>query len=70
MTREEKIQQLEDRGDLDPNCDMCKKIFYPFYLNEWSYYNQFQKTPFAPSHKASKFCKSGRENHCTCDTCF
>jgi hypothetical protein len=23
-----------------------------------------------PSHNASPMCKSGKRNHCTCDTCF
>jgi len=23
-----------------------------------------------PNHNASSFCKSGKRNHCTCDTCF
>lgn len=25
---------------------------------------------FGPNHYASSGCKSGRRNHCTCDTCF
>jgi hypothetical protein len=25
---------------------------------------------FAPRHKASDYCMSGRRPHCTCDTCF
>lgn len=25
---------------------------------------------FYPAHKASDNCKSGKHNHCTCDTCF
>ena len=23
-----------------------------------------------PPHDASRFCESGKHNHCTCDTCF
>ena len=70
MTSKEKIQQLEDRGDLDPTCKMCTKIFYPYYKNEWSDVRACKSTPFAPHHKASKYCLSGKNNHCTCDTCF
>lgn len=25
---------------------------------------------FGPYHNASKYCESGKYNHCTCDTCF
>lgn len=25
---------------------------------------------FFPPHNASKRCRSGGHNHCTCDTCF
>lgn len=27
-------------------------------------------TTFFPHHNASASCRSGRRNHCTCDTCF
>ena len=26
--------------------------------------------PFGPSKKASPYCRSGRRDYCTCDTCF
>ncbi len=26
--------------------------------------------PGAPAHQASEFCRSGRREHCSCDTCF
>lgn len=70
MTREEKIQQLEDRGDLDPKCNMCLSIFYPFYNTQWSDTQSCPRTPFAPSHRASKYCQSDKHNHCSCDVCF
>ena len=25
---------------------------------------------FHPPHNASRTCRSGRHNHCSCDTCF
>lgn len=28
------------------------------------------KDSFAPSHDASRRCRSGSYSHCTCDTCF
>lgn len=69
MTRDEKIEQLENRGDLDPNCLTCINHFYPFYKNKWDEVTN-NTTPFAPSHRASKYCKSGGHAHCSCDTCF
>lgn len=36
--------------------DGCEHLYYP--------------EGFQPSHKASPYCRSGRRNHCTCDTCF
>lgn len=59
-TREQKIARLEASGDLDPNCALCKSEFYPHPKLE----------PFAPAHKASSYCRSGKRAHCTCDTCF
>lgn len=29
-----------------------------------------QGNTFHPSHEASPHCRSGRHNHCSCDTCF
>jgi hypothetical protein len=62
-TNEERIARLEQSGDLDPACLTCLREFYPV-LRETG------KLPFAPSHKASKRCESGKYAHCTCDTCF
>lgn len=33
---------------------------------------QFRHTGygFAPQHEAGRYCRSGRRNHCTCDSCF
>lgn len=33
---------------------------------------QFRHTGYgmAPRHEAGMYCRSGRRNHCTCDTCF
>lgn len=59
--RAEMISLWEAKGWLDPNCPGCQ---------------EFYKSPglpsdvFAPSHKASNECESGKRAHCTCDTCF
>lgn len=69
MTNQEKIKQLEESGHLDSNCKMCIEIFYHYYLNIWRE-GEFKPSPFAPMHKASSRCQSGKNNHCTCDVCF
>lgn len=61
---EKAIKDLEKEGKLDPNCKGCEE-----------FYEQMRKgkqfwTIFAPRHKASESCRSGKRNHCTCDTCF
>lgn len=58
-SREEKIERLETQGSLDPTCPGCKE-----------FYEHQTLSPFAPSHRASAGCESGRRPHCTCDTCF
>ena len=62
-TIEERIARLEKDGFLDPNCKSCIEIFYPAY-------KQGMTRVFAPSHKPSSRCQSGKQPHCTCDTCF
>jgi hypothetical protein len=60
MTREAAIAMMEASGDLVPDCAGCKERYdapHPVGV-------------FAPSHKATKGCKSGGRNHCTCDMCF
>lgn len=59
------IQELEDKGKLDPSCGTCRKYFYP-KLEEGKSIGDI----FAPQHKASERCQSGKHPHCTCDTCF
>lgn len=59
----EKIKWLEGRGFVDPDCDYCKKTFYP-HLRETG------EMRFAPTHKAMSGCRSGGRDHCTCDGCF
>jgi hypothetical protein len=61
MTREEMIADWEKRALLDPICPGCQEFY------------QSPRLPidvFAPSHKASGGCESGKRPHCTCDTCF
>lgn len=62
-TVEEMISRLEKSGDIDPTCRMCQEIFYPAYKTGIT-------IVFAPRHKASSRCQSGKHSHCTCDTCF
>lgn len=62
-TVEQLIKRLESLAELDPNCKMCQEIFYPAY-------REGKDFVFAPRHKASSRCESGKNNHCTCDTCF
>jgi hypothetical protein len=60
-TREQAIARLEASGDLDPTCNGCRER----YESKGMPYDVF-----APRHKASDRCQSGKRSHCTCDTCF
>lgn len=60
-TREEMISRWEKEGRLDPICPGCRE----FYESP-----KFPTDVFAPNHKASNGCESGKRPHCTCDTCF
>lgn len=60
-TREEMIARWERMGSLDPNCPSCKE----FYDNP-----KHPSDVFAPNHRPSDRCQSGKRPHCTCDTCF
>jgi hypothetical protein len=63
--RETYIHSLEQMKELDPDCKMCQEIYYPKLQA-----GQLISDIFAPRHKASDRCKSGKYSHCTCDTCF
>lgn len=60
-TREDMIAHLERIGFMAPDCKMCQ---------EWYYHAPDPTSVFAPRHKASAGCQSGKHAHCTCDTCF
>lgn len=62
-TIEDRIKHFEKIGMIDPDCKFCQKIFYPEL-------QRGNPNPFAPRHKASDRCRSGKYAHCTCDTCF
>ncbi len=62
-TIEKRIERLEKLGVINPDCEYCKITFYPALRNG-------TKDVFAPAHKASPRCQSGKRPHCTCDTCF
>jgi len=57
----EQIQRWEDEGWLVPGCAGCQE-----------YYNSTSRPVdvFAPGHKGSANCESGKRPHCTCDRCF
>lgn len=60
-TREEQIARWERNGHLDQDCKGCAE----FYSNPG-----MPSEVWAPRHKASPRCQSGKHPHCTCDTCF
>jgi len=61
---------------------ICNDCFWTFIPDEGDYAfapkgecqycddQRGQGSRFMPSHNASTRCRSGRRNHCTCDTCF
>ena len=59
-TREEVIARWERTGDLDPDCSGCQE----------RYAAADPRSVFAPYHKPSRNCESGKYAHCTCDKCF
>jgi hypothetical protein len=61
----DRIEVLEKTGSLDPNCKSCQEYFYPIARVGENIWNVF-----APRHKASSRCQSGKRPHCTCDICF
>jgi hypothetical protein len=65
-TDQERIARWEACGDLDPNCDFCRREFY----DQPQPVGQRVELPFMPRHKAMPHCRSGKHDHCTCDTCF
>lgn len=56
--RTETIARLEASGDLVPGCPGCADHY------------RAGGHAFAPRHKASETCRSGKHSHCSCDTCF
>lgn len=58
-TREERLLRWEKSGSYDPDCGACEKVR-----------NHPTLSPFAPGHRSNSFCRSGKRNHCTCDSCF
>ncbi len=62
------FKRLESIGYLDPNCKSCQEIFYSEIF--YSAYKIGMSIIFAPPHKPSDRCESGKRPHCTCDICF
>lgn len=60
-TKEEQIARWEKEGWILPDCAGCKE-FYTHPAGPIS--------TFAPRHKASERCESGKRAHCTCAVCF
>lgn len=65
ISDEDYIKVCETIGSIDPNCETCKEIYYPAIAK-----GEDISSIFAPRHKASDRCKSGKRSHCTCDSCF
>lgn len=60
-TRDEMIERWERDGLLQKGCAGCQEFY------------DSPKLPshvFAPNHKPSSGCQSGKRPHCTCDKCF
>ena len=57
----EQINRWENEGRLVKNCKSCMEFYY---------LDKYPMNVFAPRHKASINCESGKKNHCTCDICF
>ena len=54
---QEKIREIirqESSNKYDPECNICVSHYGTHY----------------PAHYASGHCKSGKRNHCTCNSCF
>jgi len=62
---EKYIKECEDKGWINSNCKMCLEVFYP-KLRAGAAISDI----FAPSHKPSNRCESGKRLHCSCDICF
>jgi hypothetical protein len=45
-----------------------RKQFAP--PGECAYCDEHREDTMMPPHDPSRFCESGKRNHCTCDVCF
>lgn len=59
------IQTLRDSGEFDAKCDTCNRLFLPELLQGKKFHDIM-----APRHHGKAQCKSGMQDHCTCDICF
>lgn len=57
--KEQRLARLEALGSIVPGCPGCQE-----------FYDHPTGDPFAPRHKPSDNCESGKHPHCTCDICF
>lgn len=55
------ISDMRSRG-YEPTCATCQR-YYAEHMKKGS-------APFAPHHRASAGCESGKQPHCTCDRCW
>lgn len=62
-TREQCLTRLEAMGELDPTCAGCLER-YSAPTRDAIF------GVFAPRHKASNRCESGKYAHCSCSVCF
>lgn len=63
--RLEYLLDLERRHLIDRFCEFCQKVIIP-QIKDGKNITDI----FAPRHKPSDRCQSGKHPHCTCDTCF
>jgi hypothetical protein len=61
LERDVAILRMTSTGSIDPDCETCQR----FFLGEPD-----PAMVFAPRHKASERCESGKHPHCTCDSCW
>lgn len=56
-TEDEQIAWMVSQGFIVEGCKGCEVFFR-------------EPGAFAPRHKASSMCRSGKRSHCSCDCCF
>lgn len=58
------LARWEREGFAAPACEGCREVYNAVAQG------QHPSRVFAPRHKPSDRCESGKRPHCACDTCF